>query len=273
MTARVLVNGNPVAHVAADDRGLSYGDGLFETILFVAGRAPLWPRHLARLTDGCTRLHLPMPDPDLLAHEAAQACASVARAVVRITLTRGSGPRGYALPTNAQPTRIVAASPAPETPPGWYHHGIRVRECALRLSEQPLLAGIKHLNRLEQVLARAEWSDESIGEGLLCDASGRVISATAANVFAVIGGHLVTPALDRCGVAGVTRAEVLGRRECEVRDVWMEDLVRAEEVFLTNSVRGIVPVAALDARRWSVGPATRGLLADWRALGLIEGKA
>lgn len=267
----ILVNGIANSTVAAEDRGLCYGDGLFETILFVGDRAPLWQRHMARLAAGCARLSLPAPDFDLLKNEAMLTSARLARAVVRITLTRGVGPRGYAIAvSSAAATRIVAAAPAPQIPADWYHRGIRVRECRLQLSEQPLLAGIKHLNRLEQVLARVEWNDDDIAEGVLCDAAGRVIGATAANLFALIDGRLVTPALERCGVAGVARAEVLARRECEVRDVRMEELVRADEVFLTNSVRGIVPVASLDARRWPVGPVARGLLADWRALGLIE---
>ena len=262
----ILVNGIPGASLAPDDRGLCYGDGLFETILFVRGRAPLWSRHLQRLTESCVRLLLPVPDADLLAFEAAHASAGLARAVVRIALTRGVGPRGYALPHETQVTRIVAASPAPKIPADCYHHGIRVRLCALRLGEQPALAGIKHLNRLEQVLARAEWNDEAVTEGILCASDGRVIGATSANLFALIQGRLVTPALQRCGVAGVARAEVLAQRECEVRDLGMEELLRADEIFLTNSVRGIVPVTVLDGRRWGVGPVTRELQAHWHAL-------
>ena len=265
----ILVNGVAGGSIAADDRGLSYGDGLFETVLFVDGRAPLWPRHMARLAEGCARLLLPAPDVNLLAREAALAGAGLARAVVRIALTRGPGPRGYAIPEAAPPTRIVAASVAPILPQDWYHSGIRVRSCALRLSEQPRLAGIKHLNRLEQVLARAEWDDADIVEGILCDVAGRVIGATAANLFAVIDGRLVTSELDRCGVAGVARAEVLAQRaDCKVRDVTMTDVMQADEVFLTNSVRGILPVTALDDRRWRAGEVTRALQAHWRALGL-----
>jgi len=264
----ILVNG-VAGSIAADDRGLLYGDGLFETVLFVGGRAPLWPRHMARLNAGCARLLLSPPDIDLLARETAHASAGHARAVVRITLTRGAGPRGYAIPGMMQPTRVVAASPAPSVAPDWYHSGIRVRLCALRLSEQPVLAGIKHLNRLEQVLACAEWNDARIAEGILCDGAGRVIGATAANLFAVIDGRLVTPALERCGIAGVARAEVLAQRpDCEVQDLTMAELMQADEVFLSNSVRGIVPVTALDDWRWPVGEVTRALQAHWRALGL-----
>jgi len=262
----ILVNGIAGASAAPDDRGFCYGDGLFETILFVRGRAPLWSRHLQRLTESCARLLLPAPDADLLAFEAAHAAAGLVRAVVRITLTRGVGPRGYALPHETQVTRIVAASPAPKIPADCYHDGIRVRLCSLRVGEQPALAGIKHLNRLEQVLARAEWNDQAISEGILCAIDGRVIGATSANLFALIQGRLVTPALQRCGVAGVARAEVLARRECEVRDLGMAELLRAEEIFLTNSVRGIVPVTALDGQRWAIGPVTRELQAHWQAL-------
>jgi len=269
----MLVNGVANGSIAPDDRGLCYGDGLFETILFVRGRAPLWSRHTARLTESCARLLLPAPDMDLIAREAAHASAPFTRAVVRITLTRGAGPRGYAIQHAGQITRVVAAAPAPEIPADCYHCGIRVRVCALRLGEQPALAGIKHLNRLEQVLARAEWNDEAIDEGLLCDAHGRVIGATSANLFALIDGRLVTPALQRCGVAGVARAEVLAQRACEVRDLEMEELLRADEVFLSNSVRGIMAVTVLDERRWPVGAVTRELQAHWRALGLIEDAA
>ena len=262
----MLVNGAQGGLIAADDRGVSYGDGLFETILFVGGRAPLWSRHMARLVEGCARLRLPAPDVDLCAREAAAASAGLERAVVRITFTRGTGPRGYAAAASAAPTRIVAATAVPNIPQDCYDRGIRVRVCELRLAEQPALAGIKHLNRLEQVLARAEWSDPAICEGLLCDAAGRVISATSANLFAVIDGRMVTPALDRCGVAGVARAQVLAQRACAIRDLMMDELMQASEIFLTNAVRGIVPVTALDARHWSVGTAAAELIAHWCAL-------
>ncbi|MBS0571569.1 MAG: aminodeoxychorismate lyase [Proteobacteria bacterium] len=267
MNASVLVDGVIAAHVPADDRGVCYGDGLFETIRFACGRAPLWDRHMARLAEGGARLALPVPDASVFAREAAAVCAGLDRAVVRLTLTRGTGARGYAPPASPRPTRVVFAGPAPEIAPDCYHRGVRVRRCDLRLSEQPRLAGIKHLNRLENVLARAEWSDPSIAEGLLCDAQQRVIGATAANVFAVSAGRLVTPRLDRCGVAGVARAQVLAwHGGGEQRDLEMRELMQADEVFLSNAVRGIVPVAALDERRWPVGPVTQALQQQWALL-------
>lgn len=274
MSARVLVDGVADASVAALDRGLLYGDGLFETVLFVDGHAPLWARHMTRLTDGCARLALPMPDPALLAAEAARVIEARGRSVLRITLTRGIGARGYAPSAPTQPTRIVAAFAAPYVAAHWSAGGIRVRFCDMRLALQPRLAGIKHLNRLEQVLARAEWNDPAIAEGLMLDTEGRVIAATAANLFAVTDGRLRTPRLDRCGVAGVARAEVMARVPTAETDLDRAALERASEIFLTSAVRGVLPVTMLADRALAVGPVTRALQAHWRALGLLpEGAA
>ena len=258
---RILVDGCDETRVSALDRGLAYGDGLFETIHFDADRAPLWQRHMARLAEGCRRLRLEAPDAANLASECARVSAGMARAVVRITLTRGVGARGYAAASGITATRIVAAFAPPASRADWYARGMRVRLCATRLAAQPLLAGIKHLNRLEQVLARAEWEDPAIDEGLMCDHDGHVIGATAANLFAVIGGRLVTPPVDRCGVAGVMREELLARTPVVVRNIDREELHEAEEVFLTNALRGIVPVTHLDDRRWPIGVRARQLAA------------
>ncbi|WP_257388182.1 aminotransferase class IV, partial [Tahibacter caeni] len=192
------------------------------------------------------------------------------RAAVRISVTRGTGERGYAPPAAPVPCWIVGAGAAPAVAPDWYARGIRVRCCRLRLAAQPVLAGIKHLNRLENVLARAEWNDEAVAEGLLGDRDGHVIGATAANLFAVCGGRLRTPAVDECGVAGVARAEVLARRDVAVGRLTWEELMRADEVFLTSSLRGILPVAAIDATPFAPGPVARELQMQWRAAGLMD---
>lgn len=266
--ARMLVNGAPGHTLAALDRGLAYGDGLFETIRLVQGRSPLWPRHMQRLRDGAARLRLPAPDVLQLESEAAAVSQGMEHAVVRITVTRGVGERGYAPPASPMPTRVVAAFDAPPMAGPAYRDGIRVRWCETRLAAQPRLAGIKHLNRLEQVLARAEWNDPEIAEGLLLDAAGRVVCATMANLFAVIDGMLVTPALERCGVAGVARAEVLATRpDAQVRDVRLDELLAASELFLTSSVRGILPVQAVGDKVFHPGPVTRALQQHWRTLG------
>ncbi|MEW9572512.1 aminodeoxychorismate lyase [Rhodanobacter sp. Si-c] len=264
----MLVDGQPQDVVSALDRGLLYGDGLFETVRFVGAVAPLWSRHMQRLARSCERLRLPIPDPGLLWREAQAVSGGLAHAVLRITLTRGVGERGYAMPAAARVTRIVAAFPVPAPDATLYRDGVRLHLCGTRLAEQPRLAGIKHLNRLEQVLARAEWNDPAVAEGLLCDACGNVISATAANLFAVLDGVPVTPALERCGVAGVLRAELLeALPRVEVRDLPLHECLQAGELFLSSSVRGILPVQAVGTKMFAPGPVARAMQAHWRGLG------
>ena len=264
----MLVNGQLSDSVSALDRGLSYGDGLVETIRFEAAQAPLWSRHMQRLATGCERLRLPAPDTALLWQEAQQVSAGLSRFVVRITLTRGVGERGYAPPVAVAPTRIVAAFPLPAVSAALYADGVRLYRCQTTLADQPLLAGIKHLNRLEQVLARAEWNDPAIGEGLVCDRHGNVISATAANRVAVIEGVPVTPSVDRCGVAGVARAVLLDAfPECQVRNLPLGEALNASELFLSSSVRGILPVQAVGDTVYAPGPVVRAMQHYWCELG------
>lgn len=268
---RTLVDGQAQERVSALDRGVLYGDGLFETIRFVGADAPLWTRHMQRLDSSCQRLRLPLPEAATLLREARAAIEGLPQAVVRITVTRGVGARGYAPPDAPRGTRIVVGFELPAWRAEDAADGVRVRRCSLQLAEQPLLAGMKHLNRLEQVLARAEWQDATIAEGLLGDRGQRVICATAANLFAVLDGAPVTPALERCGVAGVARAELLAAMpQARVRDVGWEELTRASEVFLCSSVRGILPVRAIDARPYTIGPLARAMQRHWRALGFID---
>ena len=264
----MLVNGQPSDSVSALDRGLSYGDGLFETIRFENGKAPLWSRHMQRLALGCERLRIPMPDGELLRQEAQQAGAGLRQFVLRMTLTRGLGERGYAPPAVVTPTRIVAAFPMPAISSSLYVHGIRLHRCKTTLADQPLLAGIKHLNRLEQVLARAEWNDPAIGEGLVCDYRGNVVSATAANLFVVVDGKVVTPAVNCCGVAGVARGAMLDAfPDCQVRDLPLDEALSASELFLSSSVRGILPVKAVGDTVYAPGPVVRAMQQHWCALG------
>lgn len=268
--ADVLVDGRPMSNVPAGDRGLAYGDGLFETIRFVSGEAPLWPWHMRRLRRGCARLRLAMPDAERLLREARRLAAG-SHAVVKLVLTRGDG-RGYGIVGTARTRRILSRHPLPPLGDAACVDGVRLRWCRLRLAEQPALAGLKHLNRLENVLARSEWRDPRIHEGLLCAADGRVISATSSNLFIVRDGRLITPKLDRCGVEGVARAWIM-RRARRLAPVAEADLDRdavlaADEVFLSNAVRGIVPVTRLATRRFAIGPVTRRLGYTLAALGI-----
>jgi 4-amino-4-deoxychorismate lyase len=259
MSERSLVNGKRSTQVALADRGFAYGDGVFETVLVASGAPVWWDAHVARLERGCGALGIAFPGAERLARESEYLIAGDARAVLKIAVTRGISARGYATPVAVEPTRAMSLHAGVMLDPADYLHGVALRWCEMRLAVQPLLAGIKHLNRLEQVLARNEWSDASISEGLVCDTVGRVVSAVAANLFIVRGGRLITPSLKRCGVAGICREWVLERAAVAVEDLTVEAIESADELFLTSSLRGILPVARLDGRRWTVGPMTRQL--------------
>ena len=264
------VDGQPAELLSVKDRGLAYGDGLFETIAVTAGQAVLLERHLARLAEGCARLRIPI-DMNLLKAELLAFCQQLGDGVAKLMVTRGDGQRGYAPPEPAQPRRILQSAAKPQYPARNAEQGVRLFACATRLAEQPLLAGLKHLNRLEQVLARAEWQDAEHAEGLMLDASGRVIEGVYSNLFIVRAGQLITADLSRCGVAGVMRAELLAQAAacgigCQVRDFDLAELLAADEVFLCNSVYGVWPVCALQTHDWPVGPLTRKLQAIARDL-------
>ncbi|MBM7061002.1 aminodeoxychorismate lyase [Pseudomonas sp. UL073] len=265
------VDGIPADALSVKDRGLAYGDGLFETIAVRSGRAPLLSRHLHRLSDGCQRLGISC-DLAMLDAELQRFAAAVGDGVAKFIVTRGDGQRGYAPTTTEQPRRLLQSSAFPTYPPEHAAQGVRLFPCQTRLAEQPLLAGMKHLNRLEQVLARAEWQDAEHGEGLMRDTSGRVIEGVFSNLFLVKDGVLLTADLSRCGVAGVMRAELLERAvsrsiSCQVRDIEYAELLAADELFLCNSLFGIWPVRALASRDWPVGPLTRKLQGIIRDLG------
>jgi 4-amino-4-deoxychorismate lyase len=269
-----LVNGRETTSLPVADRGLQYGDGLFETIALRAGLPLLWERHLQRLTEGCQRLGLAPPDRLLLRQELDRIAGTGMRAVAKIILTRGASGRGYRPDAAGSVTRIVQRLAWPAYPANAAHHGVALRWCATRLARQPRLAGLKHLNRLEQVLARAEWQDE-YAEGLMCDSDGLVIEGTKTNLFLVqADGTLVTPDLSQSGVAGVMRAQVLDSvtamgLDCRVGPVTVGMIESAQELFLTNSLIGLWPVRQLEARRYVVGPISKKIQATLQAAGCL----
>ncbi len=267
----VRVEGSAGTAVSALERGLDYGEGLFETVACLEGRPRFLGLHLERLAEGCRRFGI-AADLEAVRSEVQPLAAAAPRAIVKVLITRGAAQaRGYALSGLERPTRIVLRYGWTSDEQSTAHSGVRVRIGELRLGENPALAGLKHCNRLEQVLARREWSDRAIAEALLFSSSGALISGTAANVFLVRGGRLFTPRLDRCGVAGVMRRVVLALAAhsgiaAEERRVEREDLEAAEELFLTNALIGIRPVRELEGRSLPPGELTRRLsdrLAPW----------
>ena len=253
---KLWVDGAPAA--ATLDRGLEFGDGLFETLAVVNGAPRLLERHLARLAHGCERLGIAMPASARLARELTLAAHGRGVGVLKLIVTRGAGGHGYAPVARARPRRTLVALPPRRRDPRFECDGIVARLCCTRLALQPALAGLKHLNRLEQVLARREWSDPAIPEGLMLDVQGRLICGTISNVFLDLGQGLVTPALTRCGVAGVMRAALLAGfaaagHAVEERDVAAAELRTARELFVSNALIGVWPVRRLDDRDYPLG--------------------
>ena len=257
---------HPLARLDPGDRGLAYGDGVFETLRFAEGVPVWWDRHIDRLERGAERLAIAAPDRTWLRRQVDALIADVAVGVVKIILTRGVGGRGYRPPMAAEPVLVLSCHPLPEPPP---RAGLRLRWCRLRLAAQPALAGIKHLNRLEQVLARSEWDDPDIHEGLLCDGTGAVVSAISGNLFMRRAGRWLTPAIRDCGIEGVGRAWLLDTLPVEIADLRPSEVETADALFVCNSVRGILPVAALAERQWRPDPEImalrRRLALDWPA--------
>jgi 4-amino-4-deoxychorismate lyase len=226
---------------------LHYGDGLFETFAVIQGQPQHWNRHYQRLSLGCERLQLPVPEAALLQAEAAQLCEGVDRAVLKLILTRGPGDRGYRFPQVITPTRIFSLHPWPDYPTSYRERGVKVRICAIRLARNPTLAGIKHLNRLEQVMARNEWVDPEIAEGLMLDTEGYVIEGTMTNLFLAQDGILTTPDLSRCGILGIMREHILEAAadlgiSIRIQPIRIEDVYNAQEAFVCNSIIGIWPI-------------------------------
>jgi 4-amino-4-deoxychorismate lyase len=277
-SASCLVNGEPSRCLDVADRGLNYGDGVFTTLPVRQGFPLFLSRHLARLRADAARLGLPFPGVAVLADEARRLAAGHPESVLKILLTRGVGGRGYRPAEHATGTRVLAAHPLPGHPADLREQGVRARVCRLRLGLNPALAGVKHLNRLEQVLARAEWADEAVREGLLLDYEGFLVEGVASNVFIVSQGRLRTPLLDRCGVAGVMRGLVLDEARAaglaaEEARLRLAEAFEAEELFMTNSLIGVWPVRALEGRRFAPGPVARLLAGRVDALAALERQA
>lgn len=245
----ITVNGVAGALISPLDRGFSYGDGLFETCRCIEGQIPLWAFHRERLLLSAKRLMIPVDEQLLQSYldQILDLAKSIPDTVVKIQITRGIGGRGYRVAGDVNPTYVVGLYAGLPLETDAFNNGVEVCLCNQRLGRNSALAGLKHLNRLEYILARAEWGDE-FAEGLLRDSDDNFIEATASNLFVVSRGQLLTPDLAATGVAGVMRrtiAELLAPQlgvTVQVSSLKLDDLIAADEVFLSNSVFGIWPV-------------------------------
>jgi 4-amino-4-deoxychorismate lyase len=252
----MLVNGSPSNVISIRDRGLLYGDGVFRTLRVANGQALHWPLHYQKLHHDCAVLGIACTEYSQLTAELENLLSSQTDCAIKLIITRGISTRGYTPSTQTIPTHIWDVAPLPDYPAEWARHGIKARLCQLRLSQQPHLAGIKHLNRLENVLAASEWNDAEIAEGLLMDADGNVIEGVRSNLFAVLNGTLITPSLLGCGVAGIQRDRVIAWANTnnvplEIRALSWDEIINADELFIVNSLIGVWPIRELEQHHWT----------------------
>lgn len=261
------INGEPGCFLPLSERGLQFGDGLFETMVLRAGRLSLIELHLTRLFEGLVRLGIAVDNAEIRRQlDGFIQSLPASDAVIKLIVTRGSSERGYSCPQSTPASIILQSFPFSSPSADTYEQGVALFLCQTQLGWSPLLAGLKHLNRLEQVMARRELQAHNADEGLLLDLEGNVIEASASNVFWVRDGGLFTPDLQRCGVAGVIRALIC----CELAPALglpvveghysLSDVYQADEVFLSNALLGCMPVRQIGSHHCQVGKVTIGLM-------------
>ena len=265
MTTITYINGMEQDAISVMDRGLLYGDGLFETILACSGSMPLWQYHYQRLASGCRQLSIPVPEENALLDLIEPHLNPDTHQIIKIIVTRGQAARGYRTITQQTPNVVINISNRDFRSPTYWRDGVAVFCCATRLARQPALAGIKHLNRLEQVMASHEWND-NYQEGLMCTADNQVIEATSHNLFFVKDGRILTADLSEAGVAGVMRQYVIdlaSKMQLQVysQNIPFIDIPHMDEVFLTNSINGVWPVVRVGEWSFKCGAITRNLQA------------
>ena len=250
-----LVNGNFNQAISPFDRGFAYGDGIFRTLKVANGLPKHWPQHYQKLVADCAVIGIVCPSAELLMNDLQQLFTIDEIAVAKIMITRGESEHGYAPPAITTPTRVIVKSAMRQYAEVNYAEGVNLHVCKTRLGVQAKLAGIKHLNRLENVMARMEWQDDTYFDGLMLNQQNDVIECTMSNIFARFNDKLVTPDLSQCGVAGITRQGIIGLAAAlnisiETAQLPLNRLVEADEIIICNSLYGAFQVHSILNTSW-----------------------
>ncbi|MDP5145342.1 aminodeoxychorismate lyase [Shewanella sp. ULN5] len=253
---QVWVNQQNSANVSPFDRGLAYGDGVFATMRTYPKSAPqsgimFLDLHLARLAQGCQRLHINWTVSETLLAHLSELAEKNPNCCIKLLLTRGVGGRGYQAPVNANVTEITSVHEIPAHYKTWQYQGVALATSSITLAQQPLLAGMKHLNRLEQVLIKTQPLPEGFDDWLVYDTQANVIEASMANIFIVKAQHVYTPAINQAGVSGVMRQAVIEALldigvDVRIQSLSQADVVEADSIMISNSLFGIIDVIKVD---------------------------
>lgn len=246
------VNGQQQTAIAVTERGLAYGDGIFTTAKIVNGTIVLLDKHIERLRLGCQKLKLKAPVMADLTVQLQSVAKVYAHAVLKVMITAGSGGRGYSrkgLSDNATNVIIMVSDF-----PGHYEklaqHGICLGDSKQHIATSPMLAGVKHLNRLEQVLLRAELDERVEDDLIVTNYRGEVIEVTSSNIFFYLNGQLCTPDLSTSGVDGIIRQTILAKYpQIKICQTELSELKKAQAIFICNSLMGIMPVKTYNNRQ------------------------
>jgi len=266
MINKMLINGKQENKISAYDRALHYGDGIFETIAYKNNCLIYWREHLQRLNNACHILKLDIIDENTWLKDIRKIIKGrVQDLVIKLIYSRGEGQRGYKIPDTISPLRIVMSSPLPQYADEMYSRGVELTICQTPATSNSRLAGIKHLNKLDNILARSEWSDKKIFEGLMLDDFGNIIEGTMSNVFAVKNNSLYTPILKRSGVNGIIRQRIIELAKnnnivTQQIEIKLDKLLEMDEIFITNSLAGLCPVNKIDIHHYKIGTITQQLM-------------
>ncbi|NRB68916.1 MAG: aminodeoxychorismate lyase [Vibrio sp.] len=257
-----LVNGHTTDSISLTDRSFQYGDGCFTTMLVVKGRIQHWDKHQDRMQSCLDLLGIASPNWREVQDWLEKMCLESTRSGLKLHISRGEGGRGYSPTQVTLPNVTIGAFNYPVHYEQWLMDGIGLGLCSKRLGVNPLLAGHKHNNRLEQVLLKAEMDQQGFLDGIALDVNGYVIETTMANLYWVKQGVIYTPDLTNAGVAGVMRRVVAERlSSCgltlSIGHYRLEELNEAEEVFISNSILGVAPVKSIGTQAFCIGTITK----------------
>lgn len=282
-----LINGTFKKNISVLDRGLAYGDGIFETMHWHVNiknkekvySVEYWQRHIERLKIGCEKIKLPMPSIELLGSYKKKILkksseSGVNSGVLKIIITRGVGGRGYKFESDLKPTVIFLSFPTKPIDQKLYKTGVKVRLCETNILENKTISGIKHLNRLDSVVARSEW-DANFFEGLFVDKSGNLLEGTMTNIFFIKNKILYFPNLKSCGIEGIM-SQVIKEKTNLFFEGFMERNLKFSEInnfdamFLTNSIIKVVPVKYLENVSFTITDELRSLVEYFSSSGKIK---
>ena len=262
-----LINGEFKDSISVYDRGLAYGDGFFETMLwdsFVEKNetnvgVEFWLRHLRRIKDGCQLMQINLPfDEEIIRQRNLILKASLKEkksGLLKMIVTRGVGGRGYKFERNMIPTIIFLSLPKPKVKKEYFKSGVVVKICKTQLSKNINLFGYKHLNRLDSVLARSEWEDKNIFEGIFVDSKRNILEGTMTNIFFVHEKTLITPPIIDSGINGVMRQVIIDKAKfffdkLVIQKINLRDVEKFDQMFLTNSVLKVIPVIRFEKKKF-----------------------